>query len=169
MLDLCNMKQKVGESFVTYLQRWRKIYSNYPRQLPEHKKIDIFVSSLIPELHYDLRKKIYLTFNDMVESAFRIEDVAIKKGEITISKDKSNGNWKDKNKSWNKNKYVVNNGVVDVPQSKEPIFNLASALLATKEQGVSTKKDSNKAKLIKKPKRVLTPLRDSYEIILNIT
>ena len=115
MLDLCNMKQKVGEPFVTYLQRWRKLYSSYPRQLPENEKIDIFVSSLIPELHYDLRKQIYLTFNDMVESAFRIEDVAIKKGEITISKDKSNGNWKDKNKSWNKNKYVVNDGVVDIP------------------------------------------------------
>ena len=51
----------------------------------------------------------------MVESVFCIEYVAIMKSEITINKDKSNGNWKDKNKSWNKNKDVVNDGVVNIP------------------------------------------------------
>lgn len=51
----------------------------------------------------------------MVERNFHVEYVSIKKGEITINKDKYNGNWKDKNKPWNKNKYVVNDGVVDVP------------------------------------------------------
>ena len=90
----------------------------------------------------------------MVESAFCIEDVSIKKGEITINKDKSNGNWKDKNISWNKNKYVVNDGVMDIPQTKEPIFNLASTLVVAKEQEVSTKKYSKKVKFIKNPKHV---------------
>ena len=57
----------------------------------------------------------------MVESAYRIEDVAIKRGDIVINKDKShNGNGKDKGKPWNKNKYVVNDVIVDAPKTKEP-------------------------------------------------
>ena len=71
----------------------------------------------------------------MVESAYRIEDVAIKKGDIVINKDKTNnGSGKDKGKPWNKNKYVVNDGVVDTPKTKEPAFNLSNAIYATKQQ-----------------------------------
>ena len=119
MLDLCNVKQRSGEPFATYLQRWRELYSRYPRQVLEAKKIDIFVNTLVPKLYFDLRKKLFTSFNDMVESAYRIEDVAIKKGDIIINKDKSNnGNGKDKGKPWNKNKYVVNDGVVDTPKAQ---------------------------------------------------
>ena len=71
----------------------------------------------------------------MVESAYRIEDVVIKKGDIVVNKDKTNnGNGKDKGKPWNKNKYVVNDGVVDTPKTKEPAFNLSNAIYATKQQ-----------------------------------
>ena len=71
----------------------------------------------------------------MLESAYNIEDVAIKKGNIIINKDKNNiGNGKDKGKPWNKNKYVVNDGVVDTPKAKEPMFNLSTAIYATKQQ-----------------------------------
>ena len=39
----------------------------------------------------------------MVESAYRIEDVATKKGDIVVNKDKNNnGNGKHKGKPWNK-------------------------------------------------------------------
>ena len=71
----------------------------------------------------------------MVESAYRIEDVAIKKGDIVINKDKdNNGNGKDKGKPWNKNKYVVNDRVVDTHKTKESTFNLSNAIYATKKQ-----------------------------------
>ena len=74
----------------------------------------------------------------MVESAYHIEDVAIKKGDIVINKDKANnGNGKDKGKPWNKNKYVVNDGVVNTPKTKEPTFNLSNSIYATKQQEVS--------------------------------
>ena len=56
MLDLCNIKQKLGELFATYLQRWRSLYSWYPRQVPEAENFDIFVNMLVPELYFDLRK-----------------------------------------------------------------------------------------------------------------
>lgn len=52
----------------------------------------------------------------MVESAYCIEDVSIRKGDIVLNKDKNgNENDKDKNKPWNKNKYFVNDRVVDDP------------------------------------------------------
>ena len=82
MIDLAAMKQHQGEPFVTYLQCWRSLYSRYPRQLLEREKIDIFVNTLVPKLYYDLRKQLFTTFNDMVESAYQIEDIAITKGDI---------------------------------------------------------------------------------------
>ena len=52
----------------------------------------------------------------MVESTYYIEDVTIKNGDIVLNKDKGgNGNGKYKNKPWNKNKYAVNDGVVNAP------------------------------------------------------
>ena len=70
----------------------------------------------------------------MVESTYCIEDVAIKEGDIVVNKDKTNnGNGKDKGKPWNKNKYVVNDGVVDTPKTKELAFNLSNAIYATKQ------------------------------------
>ena len=90
---------------------------------------------LVLELYFDLRKQLFTSFNTMVESAYRIEDATIKKGDIVINKDKvNNGNDKDKGKPWNKNKYIVNDGVVDTPKTKEPAFNLSNAIYATKQQ-----------------------------------
>ena len=63
----------------------------------------------------------------MFESAYHIEDVAIKKGDIVINRDTRN-HGKDKNKPWNKNKYVVNDGVLDTPKAKEPTFHLSNAI-----------------------------------------
>ena len=56
VLDLCQIKEKSGEPFSIYLQRWRSLYSQYPWQVPKATKIDIFVNTLIPELYFDLRK-----------------------------------------------------------------------------------------------------------------
>ena len=76
----------------------------------------------------------------MVKSAYRIEDIAIKKGDIVVNKDKTNnGNGKDKGKPWNKNKYVVNDEVMDTPKTKEPMFNLSNAIYTTKQQVQSHK------------------------------
>ena len=74
------------------------------------------------------------SLNTLVESAYRIEDVAIKKGDIVVNKEKNNnGNGKDKDKPWNKKKYVINDGVLDAPITKEPAFNLSNAIYATKK------------------------------------
>ena len=68
----------------------------------------------------------------MVESAYCIEDVSIRKGDIVINKD-TRGNGKEEKKPWNKNKYVVNYGVVDVPKAKEHAFHLSNAIYIGKE------------------------------------
>ena len=67
----------------------------------------------------------------MVKSAYQIEDVAIRKGDIVINWDTRNDG-KDRNKPWNKNKYVVNNGAMDTPMSKEPTFHLSNAIYEVK-------------------------------------
>ena len=71
----------------------------------------------------------------MVESAYRIKDVSVKNGDIFVNKDKTNnGSGKEKGKPWNTNKYAINDGVVDTPKTKEPMFNLSNAIYATKQQ-----------------------------------
>ena len=68
----------------------------------------------------------------MVESAYQIEDVAIRKGDIVLNRDTRN-HGKDRGKPWNKNKYIVNDGVVDTPKPKELAFNLLNAIYAAKQ------------------------------------
>ena len=152
MIYLCAIRQNQGKSFAAYLQCWRSLHSRYSRQLPEREKIDIFVNTLVPELYYDLRKQLFSSFNDMVESSYCIEDIAIKKGDVVINKD-IRGNGKDKNKSWNKNKYFVNNGVVDIPKAKESTFHLSNAIYAAKQQEVAKPQDAPKSQYVDKPKK----------------
>lgn len=106
----------------------------------------------------------------MVESAYWIEDVAIRKGDIVINKD-NRGNGKDKNKPWNQNKYVVNDGVVDVPKAKEPTFNLSNAIYTAKQHEDANTHGAPKPQYADKPKkqthqRVYTKLAEPYDVIL---
>lgn len=167
VLDIFQIKKKLGEPFAIYLQWWRSLYSWYPWQVLEAEKIDIFVNTLVPELYFDLRKQLFTSFNTMVESTYHIEDVSIKKGDIVINKDKANnGNGKDKGKPWNKKKYVVNDGVVDTPKTKEFVFNLSNAIYATKQQEGSKPQTFDKGSKFLKKRCVYTPMVEPYEVVL---
>ena len=51
-----------------------------------------------------------------------------------MNKEKNyNRNGKDKKKPWNKDKYVVNDGVVETSKTKELVFNLSNDIDATKQ------------------------------------
>lgn len=103
----------------------------------------------------------------MVERTYRIEDVVVKKGDIILNKDKNgNRNRKYKGKPWNKNKYIVNDGVVDAPKTKESTFNLSNCICATKQQETSKPKYFEKPKRSSKPIRTYTPMVESYEVVL---
>lgn len=58
------------------------IHKNFLRM----KRLTSLSIILFLELHYDLRKKLFFTFNDMMESSFQIEDVLVKQCEITLNK-----------------------------------------------------------------------------------
>ena len=67
------------------------------------------------------------------------------KGDIVINKDiRGNGNGKDRNKSWNKNKYGANDGVVDISKAKESIFHLSNAIYVAKQQEVAKIQEETK-------------------------
>ena len=72
----------------------------------------------------------------MVESAYQIKDVIVRKGDIVLNQDTRN-HGKDRGKPWNKKKYVINDGVVDTPKPKESTFNLSNAIYAAKQQKVA--------------------------------
>ena len=118
----------------------------------------------------------------MVENAIKIENVLIRKGKISLSKDNkkdsnSNSN-KDKSKWWNKNKNVVTDGVVDQRYAppKVPAFNLTMGTYAPK--AVAEPKQSNPTASKSYPpwnknqrhefdlRREFTPLRESLESVM---
>ena len=63
--DLYNLKQKVGEPFLTFLQRWRQLYTKYSRKIPEQEKLDIFTDNLLPNFGYRVQLYGPRTFEDM--------------------------------------------------------------------------------------------------------
>ena len=67
--DICNLKQKVGEPFLTFLQRWRQLYTRYSCKIPEIEKLDIFVNNLLPGFGYKVQLQGPRTFDDLVTQA----------------------------------------------------------------------------------------------------
>ena len=98
----------------------------------------------------------------MVEVTFRIEDVLREKGILTKNGNNNNGqknnNKKDKEKDtyWNKNKQVVNDGVMDSSKPKDQVvLHLASV-----------NQQSNKPRYQERPKEEkhnFTQLGESYD------
>ena len=76
---------------------------------------------MLLEMKYEVKKMVSESFDTMVEAIFRIEDVLRKQGILTKKNGNNNNNGqnnnnnkdKKKNTYWNKNKQVVNDGVVD--------------------------------------------------------
>ena len=103
--DLCNLKQKVGEPFLTFLQWWRQLYTKYSRKIPEMEKLDIFTDNLLPDFGYRVQLKGPCTFEDMITQAIRIENFMVNKGEIILQKGKKQGSTssRDKTRYANKN------------------------------------------------------------------
>ena len=136
MIDIYNLKQYPGEPFLTFLKRWRKKFSLYARPIPEMEKLEIFINNLVPEINYPLQMQDHTSFDKMVDNAIKIEKVLVKKGDITLQKDKyeSRSNSKGKSKNWNKNKGIVIDGVVDNIRapSKALAFNLTIGTQAIK-------------------------------------
>lgn len=177
MIELCNTKQKIGEPFLTFLQRWRKRFSRYSQPIPDFEKMDIFVNNLIPELKCNIQMQVYPSFNKMVDSALKMEDMLVRKGDISLYKETHQGSSsKEKNKYWkygkDNNRNIFNNEVVDniKTKSKPIVFNLTSRTQALKAAKSATENPPKKSKeyfkekpWVSKPKHVFTPLDESYE------
>lgn len=78
MLDLCNTKQKNREPFMTFLQRWRRLFARYPRLVPNNENMDIFIDNLNDEMSYVLKLQCPPSFEKMVENGIKIEEALVK-------------------------------------------------------------------------------------------
>ena len=68
---------------------------------------------MVPKMKFEVKKMVFKSFDAMIETTFRIEDVLKEKG-ILNKNGNNNNNFTDKGKNtyWNKNKQVVNDGVL---------------------------------------------------------
>ena len=99
----------------------------------------------------------------------------VKKGDLTVNKDNKQGSSsnKDKSKAINKNRDVVNDGVIDNLTAKPPrsVFNLTTSLQAAKatEQATAGNKQTSNYSRSKpwalRPKREYTPLGEPLDVV----
>jgi hypothetical protein len=92
------------------------LFARYSRSIPEKEKMDIFTNSLDQELSYRLNLHFPPNFEKLIENEITIEGALVKRGVIKIDKDNpssSNHNNNDKTRFWNRNRNIVNDGIVD--------------------------------------------------------
>ena len=153
MIDLCNTKQLPGESFKTFLQRWRHTFVKYHRDIPDKEKTDIFINSLSKPMNYWLQLQGPKDFKTTLENAAKVEETLIKNDIIKLSKDgkgfsnnstqthNSSDRSTDKKKSWwrNNNKNTTNDGVFEanhVQTKTQPPLNQLSPIVAPQPNNV---------------------------------
>ena len=92
--------------------------------------MEIFINNLVPEMKYALQMQDSPSFDRMIKNALRIEEVMVKKGEITLQNESKGGSSSSKPKWWKNNKNVVNDGVVDTSNVnlKTEAFNLTNGM-----------------------------------------
>lgn len=168
MLDLCNTKQKGGESFATFLQRWRQLASKCSYDMPEKQLLEMFVHNLHPDLSYQIQIQCPTSFTKVIEMGLFIEKAMIAKGTLKLYKDTPPSNYTtDKSKFWTKNKNVVNDGVVDAKAAapkQQPIFTLKEEA----NNGALNKPPPRESRPLfnSNPRRKFTPLGESQESAL---
>ena len=80
---------------------------------------------MISKMWYEVKKMVFESFDMMVETTFRIKDILKEQGILakhgnSKNNGQSNNNEdKGKNSCWNRNKKVVNDGVVDSSKSND--------------------------------------------------
>jgi len=82
--DLCNTKQKNGEAFTSFLQRWRGLASKLPWPIPEKQLVTMFVTNLNQELGFHLQILCASTFEEVINKGTTIEWALIAKGSIKL-------------------------------------------------------------------------------------
>jgi len=97
MTDLCNTKQKNGESFVAFLQRWRSLASKLPWPIPKKQLVTMFVTNLNQEMGFHLQIQCMSTFEEFINKGTSIERALIAKGAIKIY---NNDNKKQQQSQW---------------------------------------------------------------------
>lgn len=93
ILDLLNDKQHEGETFASYLQRWRALASRLKSSLVE-ELVSIFVAKYHLDLDHNLHLHCITTFTKVIEKDTIIERALIAKGLTKIfkeDKDKQSG------------------------------------------------------------------------------
>jgi hypothetical protein len=92
MKDLCNTKQRNGEDFTAFLQRWGRLFSRYSFPIPKKEKMEIFIENLNGEMSYRLQLQFPPNFQNLIENWMKIEDTLVKRGVLKIYSDNNPSN-----------------------------------------------------------------------------
>lgn len=143
--ELYNTKQAKGEKFLSFLQRWRRLFAKYPRSISEEEKIEMFIDNLVDDMNYRLDLQCPSTFEQVIEKGLKIEEALIKRGTIKHFIEGSNNNNSSNNnnkkpKFWQKNKNI--DTMIDTHTSKL-VFTLTPTPTNKKNNGLNVKQSSD--------------------------
>lgn len=111
--NLCQTKQKDGESLLDYVQRWRALIGQLPCTVSDTQLVLVFIYNLHPKMVYHIWLNYASAFKDVMSKGPLVEQDLIDEGIIKLYKEYSNKPSHKKQWYWNKNKNVVGDGVTD--------------------------------------------------------
>lgn len=76
--NLCTTKQYKGESFSTFLLRWRSLASRFSCHIPQKKLVEMFTQNLNREIGYEICKLCLTIFQEEVDKGLSVEKVFLK-------------------------------------------------------------------------------------------
>lgn len=139
--------EKKGESFLIFLQSWRRLFARYAHPIPEKEKMKIFIDNLNDEMSYRLELQCAPTFEKMIENGLKIKEALVKRGVLKIYNEGNNSansskhyNSNDKPKFWQRSKNFGNNDVAAETQNAKPVFNLT---FVTSKNNTNTNQNTN--------------------------
>lgn len=86
MLDLCQTKQKGGESLLDYIQTWRSPVGRLSSIIHDTQLVLVFINNLHMKLAYHIRLNFVGTFKDIMPKGPSVEKVLIDEGIIKLYK-----------------------------------------------------------------------------------
>lgn len=93
-LDLLKEKQREGETFISYLQRWRALANWMKTHLKEKDMVTLFIENSHPVMSHNFRLHCVTTFTEIVEKGPILERALVARGHVKIynhAKDRSSG------------------------------------------------------------------------------
>lgn len=73
LMDMSTTKQKEGEYFASFLQRWHSLARRSPCHIMQKEQVDMFIENLVPQIKYALQMQCINSFHKVTEKGIKFK------------------------------------------------------------------------------------------------